>query len=66
MCYFSLATLKINAQASSKESCYKDDWRSIVNYIEHYVNMTVKSSLSIYDADKTGKVDYALESAGRS
>jgi len=25
----------------------------------------MKSTLSIYDADKTGMVDYALESAGK-
>lgn len=48
----------------SKEGCYKKDWNSIVNYIEQYVNMTMKSTLNIYDADKTGMVDYALESAG--
>lgn len=44
--------------------CVKNDWHSIVNYIEQYVNITVKSKLNIYDADKTGMVDYALESAG--
>jgi hypothetical protein len=49
----------------SKEGCHKNDWNSIVNYIEQYVNMTMKSTLSIYDADKTGMVDYALESAGK-
>lgn len=27
--------------------------------------MTMKTTLSVYDADKTGMVDYALESAGR-
>jgi len=26
----------------------------------------MKSTLSIYDADKTGMVDYALESAGEN
>lgn len=50
----------------SKEGCFKEDWNSIVNYIEQYVNMTMKSTLSIYDADKTGMVDYALESAGKN
>lgn len=62
---FLVAALKMSIQSTSKESCYKDDWHSIVNYIEQYVNMTLKSTLSIYDADKTGKVDYALESAGK-
>lgn len=50
----------------SKDACLKDDWNSIVNYIEQYVNMTMKSTLNIYDADKTGMVDYALESAGKN
>lgn len=50
----------------SKDACLKDDWHTIVNYIEQYVNMTMKSTLSIYDADKTGMVDYALESAGKN
>lgn len=44
--------------------CIKNDWHSIVDYIENYVNTTIKSKLNIYDADKTGMVDYALESAG--
>jgi len=26
----------------------------------------MKSTLSVYDADKTGMVDYALESAGKN
>lgn len=56
--------LKSRTDSMSKDSCLKDDWHSIVNYIEQYVNMTMKSTLSIYDADKTGMVDYALESAG--
>jgi len=60
-----LATTKMNSQTTSKEACFKEDWHSIINYIEQYVNMTVKSTLSIYDADKTGMVDYALESAGK-
>lgn len=50
----------------SKEACSKNDWNSIVNFIEQYVNITMKSTLSIYDADKTGMVDYALESAGEN
>lgn len=50
----------------SKETYFKDDWHSIVNYIEQYVNKTMKSTLSVYDADKTGMVDYALESAGKN
>ncbi|XP_026818378.1 uncharacterized protein LOC113557198 isoform X1 [Rhopalosiphum maidis] len=58
------AVLKTNTESVSKESCSKNDWNSIVNYIEQYVNITMKSTLSVYDADKTGMVDYALESAG--
>ncbi|XP_050422123.1 uncharacterized protein LOC126834330 [Adelges cooleyi] len=45
-------------------TCTRENWYSITNYIEKYVNMTMKTTLNIYDADKTGKVDYALESAG--
>lgn len=60
-----LATIKINSQSTSKEACLKDNWHSIINYIENYVNMTMKSTINIYDADKTGMVDYALESAGK-
>ncbi|VVC37837.1 SUN domain,Galactose-binding domain-like [Cinara cedri] len=56
--------LKTNTESALKEVCFKNDWHSIVNYIEQYVNTTVKSKLNIYDADKTGMVDYALESAG--
>ncbi|XP_025419059.1 uncharacterized protein LOC112689519 isoform X2 [Sipha flava] len=56
--------VKTSTESVSKEGCHKNDWNSIVNYIEQYVNMTMKSTLSIYDADKTGMVDYALESAG--
>lgn len=62
---FLFVALKMSIQSTPKESCYKDDWHSIVNFIEQYVNMTLKSTLNIYDADKTGKVDYALESAGK-
>lgn len=58
------AILKTNTESASKEACSKNDWNSIVNYIEQYVNITMKSTLSVYDADKTGMVDYALESAG--
>lgn len=56
---------KTSIESMSKEACVRDDWHSIVSYIEKYVNMTMKSTLSIYDADKTGMVDYALESAGK-
>lgn len=58
--------LKSRTDSMSKDACLKDDWHSIVNYIEQYVNMTMKSTLNIYDADKTGMVDYALESAGKN
>lgn len=64
--YFWLATLKTSTESMSKEACSKNDWNSIVNYIEQYVNITMKSTLSVYDADKTGMVDYALESAGEN
>ncbi|XP_022183538.1 uncharacterized protein LOC111043061 [Myzus persicae] len=58
------AIIKPSTESMSKEACSKNDWNSIVNFIEQYVNITMKSTLSIYDADKTGMVDYALESAG--
>jgi len=56
--------VKTSTESITKEACSKNEWNSIVNYIEQYVNITMKSTLSIYDADKTGMVDYALESAG--
>lgn len=62
--FFQLANINTNTESALKEVCLKNDWHSIVNYIEQYVNTTVKSKLNIYDADKTGMVDYALESAG--
>lgn len=59
-----MSDLKTNIESTLKDVCVKNDWHSIVDYIEQYVNITVKSKLNIYDADKTGMVDYALESAG--
>lgn len=61
---FQLVDVKSNTASAVEEVCVKNDWHSIVDYIEQYVNTTIKSKLNIYDADKTGMIDYALESAG--
>lgn len=39
-------------------------YRSIHDLDEHAIRNIVKEALAVYDADKTGLVDYALESAG--
>ncbi|XP_050539558.1 uncharacterized protein LOC126904516 [Daktulosphaira vitifoliae] len=54
----------VNIESSLNSTCTRENWFSITNYIEKYVNMTMKSTLNIYDADKTGRADFALESAG--
>lgn len=35
-----------------------------VHELDEHIRKVVKEVLRIYDADKTGQVDYALESAG--
>ncbi|XP_025157930.1 SUN domain-containing protein 3 isoform X2 [Harpegnathos saltator] len=51
---------------SDKDVAVLDDNVSDSNVLitEEYVRRIVKEILQIYDADKTGQVDYALESAG--
>lgn len=50
-----------NFQIHSHTRIDEKDWDSIYAFI----NSTVQQKLAIYDADKTGKIDYAMGSSGK-
>ncbi|XP_034951494.1 uncharacterized protein [Chelonus insularis] len=59
-------TNSLNEVTNIKEECQSDCKKSenLVSLSEEQMKKLVKEILKIYDADKTGRVDYALESAG--
>lgn len=48
-----------------KSTVEENDSNSPIQVNDNYIRKIVGQMLRIYDADRTGKVDYALESAGK-
>uniref|UniRef100_A0A182P1Z6 SUN domain-containing protein n=1 Tax=Anopheles epiroticus TaxID=199890 RepID=A0A182P1Z6_9DIPT len=59
-----VATSESNVSSDGGEKSEPAAQSSSSNLTEDDVKRIVRDALTVYDADKTGKVDYALESAG--